>query len=149
MKTRKCITLLFCTAMFLSGFAQKVRVQNGTLYIPAGMHKIGDYQFQGKTNFRKVVFPSGVVSVGEGAFMMCSALTSITLPSSVKEMGDGVFAYCTSLNQATLPSTAPKVPDLTFVGCSSLSSSNTPQYSQGDRRKCFLRLHSVEIYCTS
>ncbi len=113
------------------------------LVIPDTITSIGNYQFYGFGNIKKVTIPEGVTNIGHNAFTNCSNLISVDLPSTITNMGDfvfencsnlkdielpntitsmggGVFAYCESLEEITIPTGINKIYMMSFVGCTSL-----------------------------
>jgi len=72
------------------------------LVIPNSITSIGNYAFDGCSQFTNVSIPNSVISIGDYAFDWCNGLTSITIPSSVTTIGKGAFSSCSGLNKVNI-----------------------------------------------
>ena len=78
-------------------------VWGGSLDIPEGIRKIGDFAFAKSHIFGDITLPESVTEIGAGAFYQCTDLRNITLPSSLCEIGESAFEMCTGIHEITIP----------------------------------------------
>lgn len=90
--------------------------------IPSSVTQIGDYAFNGCTDFSSLKLPSGVHWIGSYAFAGCKSLTSVTLPSGVIWIKSYTFYGCESLRSINLHSDLEYIGEKAFEGCKGLTS---------------------------
>ena len=107
---------------------------------------IGDFAFDGESNFRQINLPSGLTHIGAYAFRNCNNLVSVSVPSGVTEIGEYAFyndvrlssvafagnalttigefafAYCGGLARIELPASVTDVEGSAFYGDTALTS---------------------------
>ena len=86
----------------------------GTVTIPNGIQRIGDYCFA-NIGVDEIVFPNSLIAIGEGAFSK-SSLTAIDIPDSVVEIGKYAFQECTQLEQVELSKNINVISEWIFWG---------------------------------
>jgi hypothetical protein len=96
--------------------------------------KIGDYAFQGLTDFdfaNNLTLPSNVEILGEGCFAS-NTFTSITLPEGILEFEDRVFGNCTNLHHFKFPDSVLRIGDSIFQGCTAIIYIIYSDFNSGD-----------------
>lgn len=86
----------------------------GSVTIPNGIQRVGDYSFAG-TGVTEVVLPDSLKVIGEGAFLK-SSLKEIDLPDGVTEIGKYAFQECVQLEQIELSENLHEIPYWLFMG---------------------------------
>lgn len=86
-----------------------------SVYLPAGLQKIGAYAFQAN-GLKEVTFPAKLASIGNGAFQT-NNLTSVILPDTVTTLGNGAFATNLNLERINISKGLTEIPASAF-GCS-------------------------------
>ncbi len=68
--------------------------------IENGVTTIGDYAFEGCTEFPSFDIPNSVTSIGAYAFKGCTnaAFDLVVIPANLKSIGEGAFQGCTGLS---------------------------------------------------
>ena len=99
---------------------------DGTLVIPDGVARIGDYVFVGCTGLAGVSIPDGVESIGRCSFSGCTGLAEVELPGSVTAIGDGAFLGCTGMGNVAVPGSVTNIGMGAFYGCTSLADMTIP-----------------------
>lgn len=94
----------------------------GTIILPEGLTRIGNYAFCGFHGLERVTIPRGVTTIGENAFWNCTSLRSVNIPNGVTEIGYGAFAGCESLTSVAVPSSVKTIGEYAFYDCGSLTS---------------------------
>lgn len=90
----------------------------GSIEIPAGVTRVGQFAFSDNTSLSKVTFlGDAVTKIDQYAFRGCTSLGEVNLPANLAEVGDSAFAGCTSMNSLTLPSSLKTVGLLAFADC--------------------------------
>ena len=96
----------------------------GSVTIPDGIQRVGDYSFAG-TGVTEVVLPDSLKVIGEGAFLK-SSLKEIDLPESVIEIGKYAFQQCLQLEQVELSENLREIPYWSFWEDSKLQKVELP-----------------------
>lgn len=94
---------------------------NGTLTLPSGLKKIGDYAFS-NVNFKgELNIPDGVEVIGSQAFSGTDFNGTLVFPSELLSLGSWAFSSCWRLSGVVeLPENIISVPTGVFSGCSQL-----------------------------
>lgn len=96
----------------------------GSVTIPNGIQRVGDYSFAG-TGVTEVVLPDSLKVIGEGAFLK-SSLKEIDLPDGVTEIGKYAFQECVQLEQIELSENLHEIPYWLFMGDTKLHKAELP-----------------------
>ncbi len=94
----------------------------GVATIPAGMTRIADGMFDGRTDLTSFVIPDHITEIGNWSFRDCTNLKSITIPNSVTVIGNSAFMGCSGLTSITIPSSVTTIEAWAFAGCRGLTS---------------------------
>ena len=89
--------------------------------IPSTVTAIGDWAFSGCGQMGSADLPEGLISIGEYSFYGCSGLTEIIIPDTVTSIGAYAFSSCSSLTSVTLSDTLTSIGEFAFNGCSGLA----------------------------
>ena len=108
-------TLIFCPA----GKA-------GSLTIPNGVTKIGNYAFSECAGLVSISIPNSVTHIGYSAFYGCTGLSSIIIPNSVTTIENYAFSDCTGLASIHISNNVTRIGDWTFSNCYDLASIDIP-----------------------
>lgn len=92
----------------------------GSVAVPEGVKRIGDYSFTGNFELTEVIIPEGVEAVGDYAFVLCLYLTSVKISESVETIGNGAFAFCADLPTITIPASVISIGEAAFAFCPEL-----------------------------
>lgn len=111
--------------------------------IPDAVKKIGVSAFQGCSKIAgTLTVPAGVQKIGNYAFDGL-AITGVNLPENASDWGKGVFQNCTKLKYARIPDSMKETPHSLFWKCTSLDSvtwgANTVGTAQASFNKCGFR----------
>ena len=90
--------------------------------IPAGMTRIANGMFDGRTDLTSFVIPDHITEIGYWSFRDCTNLKSITIPNSVTVIGNSAFMGCSGLTSITIPSSVTTIEAWAFAGCRGLTS---------------------------
>lgn len=113
------------TEIAAGAFADNKVVQ--TVYIGAGIQKIGKNAFCNCKALKKVVFEgSEITSIGSRAFYNCKALENINLKklTKLKKIPDYCFYGCRKLKNITIPKAVTNIGKKAFYGCKNLKKVN-------------------------
>ncbi len=102
-------------------------LSNGTIIIPDGVTKIGNYAFAECGELESIIIPESVESIGECAFEKCINLCSVKLPNGIRSIEKYAFYYCIKLSSIDIPNTVEKVGVSAFCNCDSLTSIVIPE----------------------
>lgn len=102
-------------------------LSNGTIIIPDGVTKIGNYAFAECGELTSIIIPESVESIGECAFEKCINLCSVKLPNGIRSIEKYAFYYCKKLSSIDIPNTVEKVGVSAFCNCDSLTSIVIPE----------------------
>ena len=94
----------------------------GMTAIPAGMTRIADGMFDGRTDLTSFVIPDHITEIGYWSFRDCTNLKSITIPNGVTVIGNSAFMGCSGLTSITIPSSVTTIEAWAFAGCRGLTS---------------------------
>ena len=94
----------------------------GVATIPAGMTRIANGMFDGRTDLTSFVIPDHITEIGYWSFRDCTNLKSITIPNSVTVIGNSAFMGCSGLTSITIPSSVTTIEAWAFAGCRGLTS---------------------------
>ncbi len=97
----------------------------GTVQLPAGVERIGQYAFRG-AKITSIFIPSSVLTLDSYAFCVCTELQSIDISATNVKTLDNVFYGCTSLTELRLPESL-KTLRSAVMGCSSLRTLELPE----------------------
>lgn len=103
---------------------------NGTeaeIIIPEGVHTIGAYAFENKTNITSVKMSNDITSINDHAFLGCSNLISVNIPENVTSIGAQAFANCHNLSSINIPDKITSIGIGAFSGCCSLDNIKIPE----------------------
>jgi hypothetical protein len=98
----------------------------GTLEIPNGITKIGDYAFYYFERLTNIVIPNTVTSIGESAFYRCDGLNAVTVPDSVTYISANAFNSCRNLTSIRLSDALTYIAAYAFAGCVKLAGIDIP-----------------------
>ena len=91
---------------------------SGTLEIPEGITKVGEFAFKTCQNLEKVIIPEGTTTIGSSAFFACNNLVEVSLPHSLTDIRGNAFESCTKLEKVNFEVTGLRViSSLAFSGC--------------------------------
>lgn len=117
--------------MIYSSFSECYNLK-GTVTIPEGVIRIGDYAFEGCSKIEAVVFPSTLEdsdspapgpnknAICAHAFDGCSSLKAITIPSCVTTLRDATFQNCKSLKEIRIPASVTRIGSMVFGNCDNI-----------------------------
>lgn len=74
----------------------------GTLTIPEGVTKVGDYAFYNYNPITELVIPDAVTEIGISAFNGCS-IARLELGNGIVSVDNGAFYNCTSMQYVDIP----------------------------------------------
>ena len=98
-----------------------------SIYLPAGVARMGEALCAGSAALEEVVVSEGTTQLAPYALNNCSSLTTLLLPESLESMGRYSLAGCSSLESLSMSHTkVTDLPDALFKGCSSLASVELP-----------------------
>ncbi len=100
--------------------------KSGSVEIPDGVLKIGDYAFSACNKLKEIVIPDSVTSIDNSAFIGCAGLTSIVIPDSVTTIEDKAFSSCTDLESVKLGNSVISIGVNAFNYCQSLKTIEIP-----------------------
>lgn len=92
--------------------------KKGTIIVPDGVKRIGNYCFYELDYVYNVILPDNVTSIGKFAFESCKNLRTVKMSKNIKRIEDCAFCFCTKLNKMELPDT------ITSLGSESLNDVN-------------------------
>ena len=90
----------------------------GTVVIPEGINKIGNYAFSGCAGISHIIIPNGVKAIGEYAFSGCKNLKEVTISDGIETIGKCAFAGCKNLKEITVPATIRQIGESAFQSTS-------------------------------
>lgn len=91
------------------------------IVIPGTINCIGDYQFRGFDNIKKVTFSEGVKEIGEGAFAGCENITKVEMANTITSIGVSAFARNSSLTDIVLSSNIKTIESKAFTHCGNIT----------------------------
>lgn len=92
-------------------------IKKGTLKIPDGVKKIGNWALAFIMDDVNIILPEGLTHIGYGAFSQ-SQITDINLPGSIVEIEGDAFNMCSStLNKLIIPSGVTVLNEYVFGVC--------------------------------
>ena len=91
----------------------------GSLIIPEGVARIGEYAFEGCNNLTGVLsLPSTLSSIGRAAFGSCKFTCELLLPQNLRVIGSFAFQHCRGLyGNIILPEGLLEISSSAFSGC--------------------------------
>lgn len=98
---------------------QYIGHEQGTLYIPEGVTRIGEGAFRNHEGITKIVLPRTLKRIPDSAFAFWEELTEIVIPEGITSIGSKAFMG-TALKEITLPSSLDKLGKEAFVHCNKL-----------------------------
>lgn len=101
------------------------------LFLPDGLHTIGNLAFEYCNHLRGVRFPKGLRKIGWYAFKGCTDLLAVKLEEGLRFLDAHAFSGCRSIIAVTLPRGLREIGAAAFEGCSSLE---TVTFGEGLRR---------------
>lgn len=103
----------------------------GTLQVPEGVTRVGEYAFSSCVGLEHIELPSTLregtgtgyykVAIGANAFNGCHALQDITVPEGVEKIGSATLKNCYALTTVDLPSSLTRLDTWALQGCSALT----------------------------
>jgi len=96
------------------------------LWVPEGVHTIGEGAFKGCVSLKKVVLPVGLERILAGAFKGCRKLEEVEIPEGVSYIGAYAFHRCHALKRVILPLSVGEVGDCAFLYCDGLTEVRMP-----------------------
>lgn len=128
--TLRHIDLPATTTIIQGGAFSDCYSLEGTVTIPEGVTRIGEYAFSSCSSVEHFVLPSTLregtgteflkSALGNDAFYGCHALKDITVPDGVEEIRGYTFADCFDLTEADLPASVRAIDSWAFRGDSAL-----------------------------
>ncbi len=91
-----------------------------TVYIGAGITRIGSFLFFDCPNLESVTIGDTVVTIGEDAFCGCTKLSALSFGNGVKTLEFAAFGDCPGLVNLNLPDSLETIGNLAFDGCARL-----------------------------
>ena len=89
--------------------------RRGTMTVPQGVEKIGEYAFQ-SSRLSAILLPDSLREIGAEAFAHCfTHLTSLDIPQGVEEIGEGAFRWCDKLKTVRIPDSVKKIGKSAFL----------------------------------
>ncbi|MBR6550074.1 MAG: leucine-rich repeat domain-containing protein [Paludibacteraceae bacterium] len=96
-----------------------------SIYLPDGLHIIGEYAFSGVRKLRSVRLPSDLWYIGKDAFSGTS-LSSINIPKTINTLPMNVFSAC-DFKKIFIPDNIEYIGDRAFEYCRYLESITIPR----------------------
>ena len=96
------------------------------VWLPEGIHTVGEGAFKGCVSLKKVVLPIGLKRIMGDAFKGCRKLEEVIIPDGVSYIGSYAFHRCHGLKQVELPPSVEEVSECAFLYCDSLTQVGIP-----------------------
>lgn len=96
------------------------------IIVPSTISMIGDYQFYGFKNIKKVDIHNNVLSIGKSSFEKCNSLLNVFVPDSVLSIGQYAFSGCSALANIIIPKNVTSIGQFALYECDALESLTIP-----------------------
>ncbi len=107
-----------------SAFAMCTNLQE--INIPASVHTLGRWMFEGCAKLSSVMIPNGVTEIPNSAFYGVTGLKTITIPATVTTLGKWGFEGCSNLSSVDIKGQVSVIPGSIFKNCGKLTNINLP-----------------------
>lgn len=91
----------------------------GTVVIPEGVTRLGDYSMDSEVAMTSIVIPDTVTAIGANS-LLGTGLSRIIIPSSVTSISSGAFAYNLNLTSLVIPASVTSISYFIGIGNSKL-----------------------------